>query len=173
MGGQKQLYGAKNRIGIYGGQYYDQETGLHYNYHRYYDPSLGRYLRADPIGLDGGINLYTYALNDPISLIDPYGLWALDSINASIDCCLQLPTLAAKIDCLEKILPDELLNTYHRKRIKNLLKKLRKKPKIKKSKKKKKHRKNKSKSNYNTHTKKRSGAPEKKDDRMPYNRDGY
>ncbi|MBW1997376.1 MAG: RHS domain-containing protein, partial [Deltaproteobacteria bacterium] len=32
------------------GQYYDQETGLHYNYHRYYDASTGRYMRPDPIG---------------------------------------------------------------------------------------------------------------------------
>jgi RHS repeat-associated protein len=73
-GGKKQLYGAQNRIGIYAGQYYDQETGLHYNYHRYYDPSLGRYLRADPIGLDGGSNPYTYVLNDPVNWFDPDGL---------------------------------------------------------------------------------------------------
>jgi RHS repeat-associated protein len=73
MGGQKQLYGAKNRIGIYAGQYYDQETGLHYNYHRYYDPTLGRYLRADPIGLLGGINLYSYVAGNPINRIDPRG----------------------------------------------------------------------------------------------------
>lgn len=64
----------KNRIIVYAGQYYDAETGLHYNYHRYYDPKIGRYLRADPIGLAGGINLYSYASNDPISLIDPDGL---------------------------------------------------------------------------------------------------
>lgn len=38
------------------GQYYDQETGLHYNYHRYYDPTSGRYLRTDPIGFNGGFN---------------------------------------------------------------------------------------------------------------------
>ena len=56
------------------GQYYDEETGLHYNYHRYYDPSTGRYLTPDPIGLLGGLNLYPYAHNDPINSIDPEGL---------------------------------------------------------------------------------------------------
>jgi RHS repeat-associated protein len=56
------------------GQYYDEETGLHYNYFRYYDPKTGRYLTPDPIGQLGGINLYTYVLNNPINAIDPYGL---------------------------------------------------------------------------------------------------
>ncbi|RTZ95478.1 MAG: hypothetical protein DSY90_13590, partial [Deltaproteobacteria bacterium] len=56
------------------GQYYDSETGLHYNWHRYYDPKTGRYLTPDPIGLDGGINLFVYALNNPVNFVDPWGL---------------------------------------------------------------------------------------------------
>ena len=65
----------KNHIETLAGQSYDAETGLHYNYFRYYDPKLGRYLRADPIGLEDGVNLYAYASNNPVNIIDPYGLW--------------------------------------------------------------------------------------------------
>ena len=57
------------------GQYYDQETGLHYNYHRYYDPGTGRFLREDPIGIRGGINLFLYCANNSVKRIDPWGLF--------------------------------------------------------------------------------------------------
>ena len=59
------------------GQYHDEETGLHYNYHRYHDPRTGRYLTPDPIALDDAINLYAYVSNDPINLIDILGLASL------------------------------------------------------------------------------------------------
>jgi RHS repeat-associated protein len=55
------------------GQWEDPETQLHYNVHRYYDPSQARYLTPDPIALMGGANLYDYA-RDPINWIDPMGL---------------------------------------------------------------------------------------------------
>ncbi len=56
------------------GQYYDAETGLHYNRHRYYDPQTGRYTRVDPLGFEGGsVMLYGYASNNPMTLVDPEG----------------------------------------------------------------------------------------------------
>ncbi|MCF5284088.1 hypothetical protein GIW23_26080, partial [Pseudomonas syringae] len=55
------------------GQYFDAETGLHYNTFRYYDPEIGRFTTQDPIGLLGGFNLYQYAPNTN-GWIDPFGL---------------------------------------------------------------------------------------------------
>ena len=55
------------------GQYFDVETGLHYNRYRYYDPQVGRFIGKDPIGFAGGLNVYAYAPN-PVTWIDPIGL---------------------------------------------------------------------------------------------------
>jgi RHS repeat-associated protein len=55
------------------GQYFDHETGLHYNRFRYYDPETGRFISKDPIGFVGGINCFQYGEN-PVGWIDPFGL---------------------------------------------------------------------------------------------------
>ncbi|RMT71980.1 Rhs protein [Pseudomonas savastanoi pv. nerii] len=59
------------------GQYFDVETGLHYNTFRYYDPEIGRFITQDPIGLSGGDNLYLYAPN-PYGWVDPLG-WCVNA----------------------------------------------------------------------------------------------
>ena len=55
------------------GQLYDTETGMHYNHHRYYSPEVGRYLRADPIGMRGGLNYYIYGNSNPLMWTDVSG----------------------------------------------------------------------------------------------------
>jgi RHS repeat-associated protein len=64
-----------NNLG-FPGQYRDAETGMLYNYFRDYNPVLGKYTQADPIGLSGGINPFAYVGNNPINFRDPLGLWA-------------------------------------------------------------------------------------------------
>ena len=67
----------------YPGQYYDQESGLHYNYHRSYSATIGRYTQSDPIGLDGGWNRFGYVGQNPLSYTDPKGLdyWMEGSVS--------------------------------------------------------------------------------------------
>jgi RHS repeat-associated protein len=69
------------------GQYYDQETGLHYNYFRYYNPQTGRYITPDPIGFYGGVNLWPYVAGNPLRWIDPYGLQAGGGANSGSTGC--------------------------------------------------------------------------------------
>ena len=56
------------------GQYFDKETNLNYNYFRDYDPSIGRYIESDLVGLLAGVNTYTYVRSNPLSFIDKFGL---------------------------------------------------------------------------------------------------
>ena len=58
----------------FAGRELDASSGLYYNNARWYDPSLHRFVSEDPIGIDGGINLYAYVGNDPVNATDPSGL---------------------------------------------------------------------------------------------------
>ncbi|MGE0721911.1 MAG: RHS repeat-associated core domain-containing protein [Novosphingobium sp.] len=67
------------RLG-YPGQWHDGTSGLYQNWHRDYDPTLGRYMETDPIGLAGGTNLYAYVGGNPVNVVDPRGEFGLPGL---------------------------------------------------------------------------------------------
>lgn len=77
------------------GQQYDRMSRLHYNYFRDYEPGVGRYIESDPIGLQGGISTYSYAMSTPVRFIDPRGKSASDSS----DCAPLRGTHRGKTSC--------------------------------------------------------------------------
>ncbi|OPA90109.1 rhs family protein, partial [Pseudomonas fluorescens] len=99
------------------GQYFDPESGLHYNRHRYYNPDLGRYLTPDPVRLAGGINAYQYVPN-PTGWVDPLGLNSCPGENGcKPDSTLREPT--AGVNQGEPALP-QLTRAQRRARINEL-----------------------------------------------------
>jgi RHS repeat-associated protein len=82
----------------FAGRQYDSETGLLYFRARYYDPQFGRFVSEDPIGLNGGINPYVYASNDPINGSDPFGL---DGCEDGQGVCVDGGTITADPGCDE------------------------------------------------------------------------
>lgn len=82
----------------YTGMERDEESGLSYHHARYYIPWLGRWLSPDPIGIDGGLNLYCYCGNDPVGRLDPKGTspW-LGIIGGALETVAGIVTVASGV----------------------------------------------------------------------------
>ena len=72
-GGVHAITGTATLNARFPGQWFQLEAGLHYNWHRHYDPSLGRYTQPDPLGFVDGPSVYEYAVSNPIAWVDPEG----------------------------------------------------------------------------------------------------
>ena len=96
------------------GQYFDSETGLHYNYFRDYDPGTGRYLQSDPIGLEGGINTYAYVNGNPLYWFDLFGLDFRDVYNIRNDLMSRYPDLYVHKVRYDKLDNPDAMGQYFR-----------------------------------------------------------
>jgi RHS repeat-associated protein len=76
FGAAYSITGSETLNARFPGQWFQLEAGLHYNWHRHYDPSLGRYTQPDPLGFVDGPSVYAYASGSPASQIDPEGLYS-------------------------------------------------------------------------------------------------
>jgi len=98
------------------GQYYDEESGLNYNWNRYYDPEIGRYVTSDPIGVDGGLNTFLYSISNPLIWFDYSGLKSCNDCHPEFVECIRnardkwIKCLKDKPKgCLKKITPKKIL----------------------------------------------------------------
>lgn len=103
------------------GQWKNVETDYFYNYFRDYDPTLGRYLQSDPIGLNAGANTYTYVLNDPVNGVDPFGLYFEKGINTSNENYQKFNDIVEEIIKSETPVISDLLNELKTSNRKNVI----------------------------------------------------